>query len=140
MPLLVFVYGTLRQGESNDIAQAAARHGLPAPVRVGLARAPGVLVDYGDWPGLLPDAGPPRVLGEVYRIDAALAPVLDAIEEIDDPATSPFVRDEADVRLEDGGATLRCLYYPIRPDGPGAPVATGADDWCAYRLARRKRP
>jgi len=31
----VFVYGTLRAGEVNDLNRAAARHGIAAPMLIG---------------------------------------------------------------------------------------------------------
>ncbi|MDH0093042.1 gamma-glutamylcyclotransferase [Achromobacter mucicolens] len=48
MSIYVFVYGTLRAGEINDLARAAARRGLPPAIHVGAASVPGMLVDFGD--------------------------------------------------------------------------------------------
>lgn len=81
MSIYVFVYGTLRAGEINDLAQAAARRGLPPARHVGAATVPGMLVDFGDWPGLLPVADGRRVLGDIYEVDPALVALMDEIEE-----------------------------------------------------------
>ncbi len=107
----VFVYGTLRYGEINDIGLAAARHGrpeLPAPVLVARGRVKGKLVDFGSWPGLLPDGASPsyagvappagtQVVGDIFRIDRALLPILDEIEGIRPDGREAFYRDEVDV-------------------------------------------
>lgn len=77
----VFVYGTLRRGEVNDINR------LRPPARyLGFGRLAGALYQLGWYPGLRLAAsgegqGAP-VVGEVYEIDPLLEPQLDAIEEI----------------------------------------------------------
>ena len=75
----VFIYGTLRAGEINDISRAAERHGIAAPEFVGVSEINGRLYDFGQYPGLVLDATAGPVLGDVYRIDEALIPVLDGI-------------------------------------------------------------
>ncbi|ANN66332.1 gamma-glutamylcyclotransferase [Bordetella bronchialis] len=130
----VFVYGTLRRGEINDLAVAAARAGLPVPEYAGAARVRGWLYDFGDWPGLLPDPDGPAVTGDVYRIDPALLPLMDAIEEYDPAGGSCFVR--CTVRLEVGGRELACHYYPIDPAHIGRALRTDATDWIAHRKSR----
>jgi gamma-glutamylcyclotransferase (GGCT)/AIG2-like uncharacterized protein YtfP len=44
----VFVYGTLRAGEVNDIRAAATRHGIAPPTLIGTASVRGRLFDFGD--------------------------------------------------------------------------------------------
>ena len=51
----VFVYGTLRAGEANDISVAAARNGIAAPTLVGTASLRGRLFDFGSYPGMVVD-------------------------------------------------------------------------------------
>ncbi len=51
----VFIYGTLRAGEINDINRAAERHGIPLPQRLGVAYVTGRLFDFGRYPGLVLD-------------------------------------------------------------------------------------
>jgi gamma-glutamylcyclotransferase (GGCT)/AIG2-like uncharacterized protein YtfP len=130
----VFVYGTLRRGEINDLALAAARAGLPAPEYVGPASVHGHLYDFGDWPGLLPDSTAAAVAGDVYRVAPALLPLMDAIEEYDPAGGSCFVRRL--VRLRVGDKVLDCHYYPIDPALAGDAVRTDATDWVAHRKTR----
>ena len=79
----VFVYGTLRAGESNDIHRAAERNaGVADPVLVGSGRIRGRLYDFGAYPGVVLDADASSVHGDVYRIEDTLVPVLDEIEEV----------------------------------------------------------
>jgi gamma-glutamylcyclotransferase (GGCT)/AIG2-like uncharacterized protein YtfP len=134
MDMHVFVYGTLRGGEINDIAQAAARRGLAAPVLVGSAVVPGVLYDFGDWPGLVEDAAGPAIVGDVYRIDTALLAVLDEIEQYEPAGGSCFVRRS--VRVSVAGRDLDCHYYPVDPAYLGHARRTEATDWVAYRQSR----
>uniref|UniRef100_UPI0039F134BD gamma-glutamylcyclotransferase family protein n=1 Tax=Bordetella sputigena TaxID=1416810 RepID=UPI0039F134BD len=137
MDTYVFVYGTLRRGEINDLAVAAARAGLPAPEYVGTAAVAGRLYDFGDWPGLLPDPDGQLVTGDVYRIDPGLLPMMDAIEEYDPAGGSCFVRRQ--LRLDVGGRELDCHYYPIDPAHIGDAIRTEATDWLAHRRARPPR-
>lgn len=130
----IFVYGTLRRGEINDLSMAAARAGLPAPEYVASATVRGRLYDFGDWPGLLPDPDGAAIVGDVYRIERALLPMLDAIEEYDPVNGSCFVRRE--VRLTVAGKEIDCHYYPIDPAHIGDAIRTEATDWIAHRKRR----
>ena len=78
----VFVYGTLRAGEINDISEAAARHDIAEPTLIGTATVRGRLFDFGAYPGLVLDEAGSPVRGDVYEIDPDLVAVLDEIEEI----------------------------------------------------------
>jgi gamma-glutamylcyclotransferase (GGCT)/AIG2-like uncharacterized protein YtfP len=130
----IFVYGTLRSGEINDLARAAANAGLPAPRHLGRSHVCGTLFDFGDWPGLLPHADGRQVLGDVYRVDEALLALMDEIEEYQPAGGSCFVRGP--VRLCIDGRPLDCQYYPVDPAHLAGAVRTQATDWVAYRLAR----
>lgn len=69
----VFVYGTLRNGEANDIGHAAARHGIAAPTLLGAVALPGELYDFGTYPGMIAgSAGKSLVWGDVYEVDDQL--------------------------------------------------------------------
>jgi gamma-glutamylcyclotransferase (GGCT)/AIG2-like uncharacterized protein YtfP len=129
----VFVYGTLRRGEINDLAVAAARRGLPPPVHVGGASVRGTLYDFGDWPGLVADAAGPAVAGDVYRVEEALVSLMDEIEEVDPAGGSCFVRRT--IQVEVAGGPLECWYYPIDPAHIGGAIRIAHTDWVAYRLA-----
>lgn len=140
MSIYVFVYGTLRAGEINDLAQAAARCGLPPARHVGAATVPGMLVDFGDWPGLLPVADGRRVRGDIYEVDPALVALMDEIEEYAPGRPGCFVRRQVLARpLAPGAAPVACEYYPIDPAWRGTAADIDGDDWVAYRQARPAR-
>ncbi|CAB3724545.1 gamma-glutamylcyclotransferase family protein [Trinickia soli] len=130
----VFIYGTLRAGEINDIGVAAARHGVKAPKLIGRAAASGRLYDFGEYPGLVPDdlAGPVR--GDVYEIDDALVPVLDEIEGVAPGADSLFKSRELVVAV--AGHPVRCFFYPVDNASALGRPRIEAGDWVSYRLAR----
>lgn len=131
----VFVYGTLRAGESNDIGRAAARHSIEAPRLLGEASLRGRLYDFGAYPGLVYDEEEEPVVGEVYTIAPALLPVLDEIEEIVPGRDGLFMRDNCEVEV--AGRMVRCLYYPIRATSArGLPRIDGGD-WVGHHRARR---
>ncbi|WP_161135982.1 Bcr/CflA family efflux MFS transporter [Schauerella aestuarii] len=130
----VFIYGTLRRGEINDLALVAKGRSLPEPVWVGASDVAGALIDFGDWPGLLADVPDRRVRGEVYRIDPRLLPVLDEIEEYDAARRTVFVRQEVDVLV--AGQPVRCWYYPVDPELAAAARPVAGDDWIDHRKAR----
>ncbi|MGY6270298.1 gamma-glutamylcyclotransferase family protein [Achromobacter denitrificans] len=145
MSIYVFVYGTLRAGEINDLPQAAARRRLPAARYLGPASVPGRLVDFGDWPGLIPEDGGRRVRGDIFQVEPALIALMDEIEEYEPGKPSCFVRREVAALLEaPAGALgeapaaryLPCQYYPIDPAFRGAAVDIPGDDWICYRQAR----
>ncbi|MFY0479181.1 gamma-glutamylcyclotransferase family protein [Achromobacter marplatensis] len=142
MSIYVFVYGTLRAGEINDLAQAAAKQGLPAPRPVGTATVPGMLVDFGDWPGLIPVADGRRVRGEVYEVTPAFIALMDEIEEYVPGQAGCFVRREIVARLDPtppGPPEIRCQYYPIDPAWRGAATDIAGEDWIAHRHGRATR-
>lgn len=134
MSINVFVYGTLRSGEIHDLTQVAARHGLPAPRFTGPGRVPGHLVDFGDWPGLLPAHDGRCVIGDIYQVDPRLLPVLDDIEEVHPEGDSCFVR--AEVQAETALGPVLCQYYPVNPGAAPSGRHIAADDWVSYRAAR----
>ena len=130
----VYVYGTLRAGEVNDLNHAAARHGIAPPTLVGSGAIAGRLYDFGSYPGLVldPSAGP--VAGDIYDIPDALLPVLDEIEEVYPGQATLFIRESRPVLCD--GVALDCLMYPVA-DGAvtGLPRIDGGD-WVAWRRAR----
>lgn len=121
----VFVYGTLRSGGSNDIARFQ-----PAPQRVADAVIAGTLYDLGAYPGAVL-GGEGRVVGEIYRISAALEARLDLLEEVKPDGSGEYVKRE--LRVAAGGLLLTCLVYEIHPDRiVGRPVIESGD-WLASR-------
>ncbi|WER47257.1 gamma-glutamylcyclotransferase [Cupriavidus sp. WKF15] len=130
----VFVYGTLRAGEVNDLNAAARKHGIAAPTLLGTATIAGRLYDFGTYPGLVLDPAAGPAVGDIYEVSDALVPVLDEIEEVYPGQSSLFVREEHTV-LHDG-CCVNCLLYPVAEAAvPGLPhIESG--DWVAYRKSR----
>lgn len=130
----VFVYGTLRAGEINDINAAAARHAIAEPRFLGRAAVRGRLFDFGPYPGLVADTGAAPVIGDVYEIDDALVPVLDEIEEVYPGVQGLFLAEQVEVELE--GRQMACLFYPVVPERAFERPEIHGGDWVAHRLAR----
>lgn len=125
----VFVYGTLRRGEANDITRLH-----PAPRFLGLARTPGTLYDLGPYPGLrLGGAG--RVVGEVYAITAELETQLDGIEGIVPHPGGEFGRRDISVRMP-GGLWRSCLVYEISLQRVHGLTPLPGGDWVRHRQLR----
>jgi len=136
--IYAFVYGTLRQGEANDIVLAAARHGIAAPTLMGTASARGALYDFGAYPALVPDLDGGQVRGDVYRIEPALVPVLDEIEEVYPGRDGLFLRRQIvlEVHTETGVETLACLFYPVAAASVAGRPRIPDGDWVAHRRQR----
>jgi gamma-glutamylcyclotransferase (GGCT)/AIG2-like uncharacterized protein YtfP len=134
--LNVFVYGTLRADEINDIRRAAERSGVAAPRWLGKAVVRGRLYDFGAYPGLVPDAGAERVHGDVYAIDDALLPVLDHIEEVYPGRPGLFARDVLSVEL--GGKVRGCVFYPVDARSVAGRVQIACGDWVMHRREREQ--
>lgn len=105
--LHVFVYGTLRRGEVNDINRLQ-----PMPRFLGEACVRGELYDLGPYPGLVL-GGEARVHGEVYAITPELERELDRIEEVAPVPSGEYLRRHTELDLQ--GRPLRCLVYEIDP-------------------------
>jgi len=130
----VFVYGTLRAGEANDLRVAAAKRGIPEPELLGTATLHGRLYDFGAYPGLVLDPTGTAVRGDVYRIDAALVPVLDEIEEVYPGGDALFLRENHAVML--GSEAVDCIVYPVSPQHIAGRLVITGGDWVAHRLSR----
>ena len=101
----VFVYGTLRRGDDNDITCLQ-----PAPSFAGRAHIAGRMFHLGGYPGVtLGGAG--VIEGEVYAISEALERVLDGIE-----SEYPAQADEyykRDIVVVVDGQPMACIVYEI---------------------------
>ncbi|MDF1483675.1 gamma-glutamylcyclotransferase [Ramlibacter sp. H39-3-26] len=107
----VFVYGTLRRGQCNDITLLR-----PAPRHIGMARVPGRLYHLGAYPGLVLDAGTPSgnwVVGEVYAIAPVLEPQLDVIEGILPCPNGEYAKRSVAVLVD--AERIDCLVYEVNP-------------------------
>ena len=129
---LLFVYGTLRAGGSNDIARIA-----PAAHRFSDARIRGRLYDLGAYPALLLDADAGWVAGELYAVPLSSWPALDALEEPVTPARpdGEYFKVEAAVELPDGG--LRSVWiYVANPSVLRLDRLIASGDWMTHAASR----
>jgi gamma-glutamylcyclotransferase (GGCT)/AIG2-like uncharacterized protein YtfP len=120
-PRYVFVYGTLRRGESNDITRLA-----PAPSFVGESGIAGTMYQLGRYPGVTL-GGSGRVAGEVYAITAELERVLDEIEELYPQQSDEYFKRI--VPVEVAGRWLDCIVYEINPRYVVAARPIVGGDW-----------
>jgi gamma-glutamylcyclotransferase (GGCT)/AIG2-like uncharacterized protein YtfP len=127
----VFVYGTLRRGEANDINRL-----WPMPRFVGQGVIAGVMYHLGAYPGVLLGPGG-TVTGEVYEIGPALERKLDEIEEIYPQQSDEYVKREVRVTL--GERQLDCLVYEINASYLRGKPVIASGDWVAARRAEHCR-
>ncbi|WP_088347096.1 gamma-glutamylcyclotransferase family protein [Rhodomicrobium sp. R_RK_3] len=127
----VFVYGTLRAGEVNDISAAAVKYRMAAPTLIGTAKVMGRLYDFGAYPGLVLDSEGVPVIGEVYEIDDMLIAVLDQIER-DYPGDDALFGSR-DVPVEVGGVDVTCRIYPVSSRAVAGMAEIASGDWVAHR-------
>ncbi|MES2975961.1 MAG: gamma-glutamylcyclotransferase family protein [Pseudomonadota bacterium] len=120
-PRHVFVYGTLRRGEVNDITKLS-----PAPRYVGTGMTTGTLYQMGWYPGLVLGGGQ-RVVGEVYEISAQLERRLDEIEEVYPQPTNEYFKRMITVSVE--GLDIECVVYEINPARVQGKDLIGTGDW-----------
>lgn len=118
----VFVYGTLRKGDDNDITRLS-----PAPRHVGNSVISGLMYHLGAYPGVvLTDDPAQTIIGEVYAIEPALEQVLDKIEMIYPQQRDEYVKSNVVLKL--GAQQLTCLVYEINPSYiQGKPLITSGD-------------
>ena len=141
---LVFVYGTLRSGESRDINGL-----LPAPCLVGQGSLPGILYDLGAYPGMRLVAGRGDVVrGEVYGISAELERQLDEIEEVWPQQSGEYAKREVVLSLDQlslhsavfnpdkDPAQLSCLVYEIAPERTRGRPVIASGDWVQHRTTK----
>ena len=121
------VYGTLRQGDDNDINLLT-----PAPFFVGLSRVAGVMYHLGAYPGVvLTDALEDNIVGEVYAITPELEKVLDEIEMIYPQQRDEYSKRRVVVRV--GARQLSCLFYEINPAYIIGKPVIASGDWVKGR-------
>ena len=123
----VFVYGTLRKGDDNDITRLS-----PPPRYVGNSEISGLMYHLGAYPGvvLTDDASQP-IIGEVYAIEPALEQVLDEIEMIYPQQRDEYGKRHVVVRV--GLQQLSCLVYEINPAYIQGKPLIASGDWVKDR-------
>lgn len=114
-PDLLFVYGTLRSGDSrNDVLEGCER--LETTTIKGYS-----LYDLGPFPALKKEMSNNPVVGEVYRVtDPALWRTLDVIEG------HPNFYERTLIMLEDTERTP-CWTYIYKGTEPGMKMITSGD-------------
>lgn len=123
----VFVYGTLRVGDSNDITRLS-----PAPRYVGASQIAGIMYHLGSYPGVvLTDAAEENIVGEIYAIEPALEVVLDEIEMIYPQQRDEYFKRQVIVRV--GAQQLSCLFYEINPAYTVGKPVIASGDWVKGR-------
>ena len=132
----VFVYGTLRRGDDNDITRL-----LPSPQYVGNSAIAGVMYHLGAYPGVIlaqPSAGQDgehgatgQIIGEVYAIQPTLEAKLDEIEMVYPQQRDEYFKREIQVTV--GGQRLDCIVYEINPAYVQNKPVIASGDWVKDR-------
>jgi gamma-glutamylcyclotransferase (GGCT)/AIG2-like uncharacterized protein YtfP len=115
--MLLFVYGTLRQGERNHAELKGARF-----VREASTHPRYQLVDMGSYPALL-EGGTTAVRGELYELEERWLPHLDAFEDV------PALYERKLVSIPGASA----LGYVMRREVAQTAPVIPSGDWCAAR-------
>ncbi len=130
---LLFVYGTLRAGGSNDIARIQ-----PRATRKADAHVRGVLYDLGAYPALRLEGTASWVTGELYRVPADGWAPLDALEEpvTEERPDGEYFKLIHPVQLADG-SWLEAWIYAANPAvlKLDRPIASG--DWMRHAAGER---
>ncbi len=121
----VFVYGTLRQGDDNDITRLQ-----PTPRWVGPAVISGAMYHFGRYPGVLLGQ-PGRVVGEVWAITPELERVLDEIEELYPQQTNEYFKRVIQVEVD--GRPVECIVYEINAALVAGKPLIQSGDWVRDR-------
>lgn len=121
----VFVYGTLRRGDDNDITRLH-----PAPRWIGAASIQGRMYHLGRYPGVILGSGG-VVAGEVYAISAELEARLDEIEEIYPQQHDEYFKRHIPVHVN--GALLTCIVYEINARYVQGRTIIASGDWVRDR-------
>jgi gamma-glutamylcyclotransferase (GGCT)/AIG2-like uncharacterized protein YtfP len=117
--MLIFVYGTLRRGQSNHCQLGPSRFVSYA------STAPRYeLVDLGGYPALL-EGGRDVVRGELFEVPDSWLSHLDAFEDV------PTLYERVPVQL----AHAQVLGYVMRREVAGDAPRIASGDWCAQPAA-----
>ena len=121
---LVFVYGTLRIGQRNDINLKT-----PPPLLVGMAQVKGQLYSRGWYPGIRL-GGEQWVQGEVYDISPALLAQLDVLEEVAPVPSGEYQRINTLVVC--GEQQFACEVYELSAEFAARSQLLDQGNWLAY--------
>lgn len=115
--VLLFVYGTLKRGESNHAQLEGARF-----VKRASTAPEYELVDLGGFPALLED-GSTAVSGELYDVDDDHLAALDAFEDV------PTLYERRPIRV----AGMSVETYVMRREHAEDAPRIGGGDWRKHR-------
>jgi gamma-glutamylcyclotransferase (GGCT)/AIG2-like uncharacterized protein YtfP len=118
----VFVYGTLRKGQANDINMLQ-----PPPEFLGSAQVCGTLYHLGRYPGLLLHPDGQNISGEVYAISGPLERKLDEIESLYPQETDEYFKRQIVVHVN--AIAVDCLIYEINPRYVKGKPVIASGDW-----------
>ena len=121
IPTFVFVYGTLRKGQRNDINLSQ-----PPPLYIGSTWVKGQLYRRGWYPGIRL-GGEQSVLGEVYQVSAQLLAQLDVLEEVAPVPSGEYQRIQ--MKVECAGQELLCEIYERSVDFAAQSTVIEEGDW-----------
>jgi len=123
-PTFVFVYGTLRKGQRNDINLYQ-----PQPLYIGSAGVKGQLYNRGWYPGMRL-GGEQSVLGEVYQVSAQLLAQLDELEEVAPVPSGEYQRIQ--IKVECAGQQLLCEIYELSAHCAAQSTVIEEGDWVKF--------
>ena len=123
-PTFVFVYGTLRKGQLNDITLYQ-----PPPLYIGSTCVKGQLYNCGWYPGMRL-GGEQSVLGEVYQVSAQLLAQLDELEEVAPVPSGEYQRIQMEV--ECAGQELICCIYELSEHCAAQSTVIEEGDWVKF--------
>ena len=116
----VFVYGTLRRGEANEITQLT-----PTPVWIGYGSTTGTMFHIDSYPGVALGGTTP-VVGEVYGVEPALEARMDQIETEFPGRPDEYVKREVQITVD--GKTIDCFMYEmVEKYTVGMPIIPSGD-------------
>jgi gamma-glutamylcyclotransferase (GGCT)/AIG2-like uncharacterized protein YtfP len=124
MSSFVFVYGTLRKGQRNDINLYQ-----PQPHYIGTAWVKGQLYSRGWYPGIRL-GGEQSVLGEIYKVSAQLLAQIDVLEEVAPVPSGEYQRVQ--MKVECGRQPLVCDIYELSADVAAQSTVIEEGDWVKF--------
>ena len=116
----VFVYGTLRRGEANEITQLT-----PTPIWIGHGAIAGTMFHIDSYPGVALGGTTP-VVGEVYGVEPALEARMDQIETEFPGRPDEYIKREVQITV-DGKAFDCFMYEMVAKYTVGMPIIASGD-------------
>jgi gamma-glutamylcyclotransferase (GGCT)/AIG2-like uncharacterized protein YtfP len=125
---LLFVYGTLKRGEFNDLSRYR-----PTPAYQGDGWVRGLLYDLGHCPAMVRNDDAGEVWGEVFELEESLFEALDQYEA----QCGDYALEHVTVHMAE--RTLTACAYLFRPDVTNLGPAISAGRWSNRQASRETR-